>query len=238
MSLLITGEGRVGGGVTHNICMKLIITGLYAGRVQPMPGDGRPTAIFKTPVSGPMAIGREGLIGDAQADRRVHGGPDKALHHFPAETHARLAAQFPEAAASLGPGTLGENFSTFGVDESTVCIGDVFAVGTAKVQLCQPRQPCWKIEARHGVDGMTRAIADAGIAGWYYRVLETGEVALGDRFELIDRLPDAPTLTAFWALVHTHRPALAALEQLRDTPGLADNWHRKLDQRIDWLRKA
>jgi MOSC domain-containing protein YiiM len=216
--------------------MKLIITGLYAGQVQPMPGDGRPTAIFKTPVAGRMAIGREGLVGDAQADRRVHGGPDKALHHFPAETHARLAARFPDAAATLGPGALGENFSTLGADEATVCIGDVFAVGTAKVQLCQPRQPCWKIEARHGVDGMTRAIADDGIAGWYYRVIETGDVELGDAIELIDRAADAPTLAAFWALIHQHRPDLAALQRLRDTPGLAVNWLHKLDQRIAWLR--
>ena len=216
--------------------MKLIITGLYAGQVQPMPGDGRPTAIFKTPVAGRMAIGREGLVGDAQADRRVHGGPDKALHHFPAETHARLAARFQDAAATLGPGALGENFSTLGADEATVCIGDVFAVGTAKVQLCQPRQPCWKIEARHGVDGMTRAIADDGIAGWYYRVIETGDVELGDAIELIDRAADAPTLAAFWALIHQHRPDPAALQRLRDTPGLAVNWHHKLDQRIAWLR--
>lgn len=216
--------------------MKLIITGLYAGQVQPMPGDGRPTAIFKTPVAGRMAIGREGLVGDAQADRRVHGGPDKALHHFPAETHARLAARFPDAAATLGPGALGENFSTLGADEVTVCIGDVFAVGTAKVQLCQPRQPCWKIEARHGVDGMTRAIADDGIAGWYYRVIETGDVELGDAIELIDRAADAPTLAAFWALIHQHRPDLAALQRLRGTPGLAVNWQDKLDQRIAWLR--
>lgn len=217
--------------------MKLTITGLYAGRVLPMPGDGRPTAIFKMPVEGRMAIGPEGLAGDAQADRRVHGGPEKALHHFPAETHARLAAQFPEAAASLGPGALGENLSTSGADEATVCIGDVFAVGSARVQLCQPRQPCWKIEARHGVDGMTRAIADAGIAGWYYRVLETGDVALGDSIELIDRPAGAPTVAAFWAIVREHRPALDALDRLRRSPGLAGNWQRKLDERIDWLRR-
>lgn len=216
--------------------MKLIITGLYAGQVQPMPGDGRPTAIFKAPVDGRMAIGREGLVGDAQADRRVHGGPDKALHHFPAETHIRLAAMFPDAAATLGPGQLGENISALGADETTVCIGDVFALGRARVQLCQPRQPCWKIEARHGVDGMTRAIADAGIAGWYYRVIETGDVERGDAIELIDRTPDAPTLAAFWALIHEHRPDPAALERLRNTPGLAVNWHQKLDQRIAWLR--
>lgn len=218
--------------------MKLILSGLYAGRVVTMPGDSRTTAIFKTPVAGRVAVGHEGLDGDQQADRRVHGGPDKALHHFPAETHARLAARFPDAAATLGPGTLGENLSTVGADETTVCIGDVYALGTARVQLCQPRQPCWKIEARHGVEGMTRAIAEAGIAGWYYRVLEPGTVAVGDAIELLDRPPGAPTLAAFWALVHAHRPDPAALLALRHAPGLSPNWWDKLDQRIAWLRRV
>ncbi len=215
----------------------LTVDGLFAGSVQPMPGDGRPTAIFKRPVSGAMPIGMEGLAGDAQADRRVHGGPEKAIHHFPLETHARLAAMFPAAAATLGAGALGENISTVGITEAEACIGDVFALGTALVQLCQPRQPCWKIEARHGVEGMTRAIADAGIAGWYYRVLATGTVAVGDRFELIDRLSGAPTLARFWQIVHQHRPALVELEALCAAPGLASNWQRKLAERIAWLRR-
>lgn len=214
-----------------------IITGLYAGSVQAMPGDGRPTAIFKQPVPGPMAVGPEGLIGDSQADRRVHGGPEKAIHHFPLETHVRLAAMFPDAAATLVAGALGENISTVGLTEAEVCIGDVFALGTALVQLCQPRTPCWKIEARHGVDGMTRAIADAGIAGWYYRVLATGTVAVGDRYELVDRAAGAPTLVRFWQIVHEHRPPLGELEALRDAPGLASNWQRKLAERIAWLSR-
>ena len=213
------------------------ITGLYAGTVQPMPGDRRWTAIFKQPVIGRMAIGPEGLIGDAQADRRVHGGPDKALHHFPLETHARLAAMFPEAAGTLGAGALGENISTSGIDEHSACLGDVFALGQARVQLCQPRTPCWKIEARHGVEGMTRAIAEAGIAGWYYRVLAIGDVACGDRIELIDRQRDAVSLAEFWAVVQEHRPPIEALERLQAIPGLASGWQRKLAERIDWRRR-
>ena len=213
------------------------VSGLFAGSVRAMPGDGRPTAIFKQPVHGGMAIGPEGLAGDAQADRRVHGGPEKAVHHFPLETHARLATMFPDAAGTLGAGTLGENISTVGVTEAEVCIGDVFSLGTALVQLCQPRQPCWKIEARHGVDGMTRAIAEAGIAGWYYRVLAMGSVAVGDRFELVERQAGAPTLVCFWQLVHQHRPPLDELEALQAAPGLASNWQRKLAERIAWLRR-
>lgn len=216
--------------------MKLPITGLYAGRVQPMPGDGRPTALFKQPLPGRVRVGREGLEGDAQADRSVHGGPEKAIHHFPSETYARLAAAFPAAAATLRPGALGENIATTGPDEREVCIGDVYALGTARVQLCQPRTPCWKIEARHGVDGMTAYIAEHGCAGWYYRVLADGTVAAGDDWTLLERVPEAVTLAEFHETLRQHRPALAELERLRAAPGLASGWQRRLQQRIDWLR--
>ena len=216
--------------------MTLPITGVYAGPVQPMPGDGRPTAIFKHPVGGRVQIGEEGLIGDAQADRRVHGGPEKAVHHFPAETYLALAKAFPEAAATLVPGALGENISTAGMTEAEVCIGDVYALGTARVQLCQPRTPCWKIEARHGVEGMTNHIARHGIAGWYYRVLKPGEVAVGDYWTLLERPSDAITLAEFHATLNEHRPMLAALAHLRAAPGLASGWQARLQQRIDWLR--
>ena len=216
--------------------MKLTISGVFTGQVRAMPGDGRPTAIFKEPVIGRMRVGTEGLEADRQADRRVHGGPEKAVHHFPLETHARLAQEFPEAAPGLVAGAFGENISTAGADESTVCIGDVFRLGSARVQLCQPRTPCWKIEARHGVEGMTRHVAEAGIAGWYYRVLAVGEVGTGDDCELIERAAGAITLTEFWRIVNTHRPALDDLQRLRMAPGLAGNWQRKLGDRLDWLR--
>jgi len=213
------------------------LTGLYTGRVQPMPGDGRPTGIFKSPAVGPVEIGAEGLAGDVQADRRVHGGPEKAIHHFPSDTYARLAERFPEQAAQFGPGQIGENFSTHGFAERHVCIGDVFTIGTARLQLCQPRSPCWKINARFGVEeGITEFIAEQGIAGWYYRVLQPGTVQLGDTLRLIERPPGAPTLTAFWMLVNAHRPDPAALIALAEAPGLADGWRGRLLRRVEWLR--
>jgi len=217
--------------------MKLAILGLFVGKVQPMPGDGRLTAIFKQPLSGPVDIGVEGLHGDAQADRRFHGGPDKAVHHYPLENLQRLARQFPQIAGALVPGALGENISTAGADESAVCIGDVYALGSARLQLCQPRTPCWKIEARHGVDGMTRYIAEQGICGWYYRVLTPGRAAPGDSLELVARDAVPLSLRQFWDLVGTHRPPLDALTQLIDAPALAEGWRRRLQERRSWLLK-
>lgn len=217
--------------------MKIPLSGLFAGSVQPMPGDGRPTAIFKQPVAGRMRVTREGLVGDAQADRRVHGGPEKALHHFPVETYALLAAAFPDHAAAFVPGAIGENLSTAGLTEAGICIGDVFALGSARIQLAQPRTPCWKIDARFEADGITRHVADHGIAGWYYRVLDEGEVAVGDALEHVGRETGAVSLAEFWAIVRAHRPARAALLRLAALESLTPAWRSKLAERAEWLAR-
>ena len=113
------------------------------GRIRPLPPENKPTGIFKTEVVMPAWVGIEGLSGDAQADRCVHGGPDKALHQYPVAHYARLAAAFPEAKELLIPGSIGENLSVPGWDETTICIGDTFRLGDAVIQVSQPLC-CWK----------------------------------------------------------------------------------------------
>lgn len=218
--------------------MQTIIDAVFAGRVQPMPGDGRPTGIFKTPVEGIVSVGTLGLDIDAQADRRVHGGSEKAVHHYPARNLALLRERFPEIAAQLVPGCLGENLSTTAWDESDVCIGDVFRADTVLLQLSQPRSPCWKIDARHGVDGVTQFIAEQGIAGWYYRVLEPGRLKVGEGIALVERNTDPVSLREYWTLQATHRPDHDALRRVIDTPGLAPDKRARWQQRLDWLIRS
>lgn len=173
---------------------------LFTGGIRPLPPGNEPTGMFKRERAEALWLGIEGLAGDAQADRRVHGGPEKALHQYPAEHYARLAAAFPEAASLLVPGSLGENLSAPGWTETGVCIGDVFRLGDARIQVSQPRSPCWKIDRRFGAEGMMRLIADEGLTGWYFRVIKEGEVGPGCGFELLDRAEAAPTvLMAFRA---------------------------------------
>jgi MOSC domain len=137
--------------------VRTVIAGIYAAaEISSFPGNGAPTAIFKTPVHSRVQIGREGIVSDHQADRRVHGGPEKAVHHYAAINYSKLAARFPETAAAFVPGSIGENLSASGIDESSVAIGDIFALGSAQLQLCQPRSPCWKIDARYGVAGVAK----------------------------------------------------------------------------------
>ena len=211
------------------------IDALYAGQVALLAGDSRSSAIVKSAVAGRCRLTAEGLAGDTQADRRAHGGGGKALHQFPAEHYVRLAAAFP-VAQNLAPGGLGENISTHGLTEHEVCIGDIYHLGSACIQVSQPRTPCWKIDHRTACDGVAAFIAEYGLAGWYYRVLEAGEAGAGDRLEHLERPAEAVTLAEFWRVIHEPRPPIAALLRLAYASGLDPQWTAKLTQRAEWLR--
>lgn len=185
----------------------------------------------------PVWVGREGLAGDTQADRRVHGGPEKALHQYPVAHYAMLAAAFPEAGELLVPGALGENLSAPGWNEASIAIGDIFQFGDARIQVSQPRSPCWKIDHRFGVEGMAQHIAEQRITGWYFRVLEEGAVEPGAVFERIGRNPVPVTVAALLALWAGHRPDPERLIEISGTPGLTASWVTRLEDRAGRLRQ-
>ena len=209
---------------------------LFIGGIRPLPESGRPSGIYKQAVTTTLDLGAEGFVGDQQADRRVHGGPEKAVHLYPARHYARLAAHFPAAAGQLVPGSLGENISTVDLDENDVRVGDIWRLGGARLQVCQPRNPCWKIDERFAVDGMAAFIAEQRLTGWYWRVLQVGRVGPDDELQLDHPAMAASTLAAAMQLWQSHRPALADLEKLAATPGIAEHWQHKIEQRLGWLR--
>lgn len=210
---------------------------LFIGGISPLPRSGRPTGIYKHPLLTTAEIGPEGFLGDQQADRRVHGGPDKAIHLYPATHYARLARQFPSLTGQLIPGSLGENLSTPDLDENLVRIGDIWRLGSARLQVCQPRNPCWKIDQRFDQDGIAAFIAEHRLTGWYWRVLTPGHCQPGDTLDL-EQPAEAPwTLAEAMTLWQSHRPAPEHLDTLANLPGLADNWRHKIIQRADWLRQ-
>ena len=218
--------------------VRTVITGIYAAaEISSFPGNGAPTGIFKTPVHSRVQIGREGIVGDHQADRRVHGGPEKAVHHYAAINYSKLSARFPETAAAFVPGSIGENLSALGIDESSVAIGDTFALGSAQLQLCQPRSPCWKIDARYGVAGVAKYISDCCYQGWYYRVLEAGEADVGDELILLERNRDPVFIKEFWTGWRERPPDVDKLGRFLVTPGLAPVWQRYLTERLTFLRE-
>ena len=168
--------------------------------------------------------------------RQVHGGPDKALHHFPAEHYASLRARFPQLDDSATAGQLGENLSTRDVTEDMICIGDVFGCGELRIQVTQPRRPCWKINQRLGVKGAAAHVRQAGITGWYYRVTHVGELGPGAVLTLCERTHSAPTVAEFQKLTTERRPSLSRLSTLAELRQLPETLRRKLRQRVEWLK--
>lgn len=192
-------------------------------------GESWTTGFFKQPVDGPAWLGRTNLAGDGQGDTRNHGGPDKAVlcyaaAHYPA-WRAELA--FP----ALPHGAFGENFTILGLDETAVCLGDVYTIGSARVQVSQPRQPCWKIAARWRMKDLTARVERNGRTGWYLRVLEEGEVTPGDPVLLEERLhPEWSVARATGVL--RNRSDLAGAATLAALPPLAESLRTGLATRL------
>lgn len=206
--------------------MQTPILAVLVGKVRAFRGENEPSAIGKQPVEHAVAVGALGLAGDEQADRAVHGGIDKAIHHYPADHYAGWRQQLGDVPLLDTPGAFGENISTTGLDETNVFLGDRFRLGTALVEVSQARQPCWKLDHRFGTKGVMAQVVKTRRTGWYYRVLETGEVRAGDTLELVERpYPDWPLASLFGLLIGGEakdRPA--DLRALRDVPVLAETW--------------
>lgn len=163
------------------------ILSVQVGRVGALGPRAMRSAFIKTPCEGPVAVGRLGLAGDMQGNPRVHGGPDKAVYVYPFERYALWQERFALLAPMFAPGGLGENLTTTGIDEETVCVDDIFAVGTARLQVSEPRIPCRTIAARFGDDRVGTTMRDTGWRGFYCRVLTEGLVRAGDAMTLIER---------------------------------------------------
>ncbi|MGH6694272.1 MOSC domain-containing protein [Sphingopyxis sp.] len=206
--------------------MNAEILAVLLGNVRPFRGDDEPSAIGKLPVADVVAVGAMGLVGDEQADRTVHGGIDKAIHHYPADHYDWWRGYLGEMPLLDAPGAFGENISTAGLDERNVFLGDRFRLGTALVEVTQARQPCWKLDHRFGARGVMAQVVKTRRTGWYYRVLETGQVQAGDTLDLVERpYPEWPLSSLFGLLIGGEakdRPA--DLRALRDVPILAETW--------------
>lgn len=206
--------------------MKTEILAVLLGQVRPFRGDEEPSAIGKLPVADMVAVGAMGLAGDEQADRTVHGGIDKAIHHYPADHYDWWRGYLGDAPLLDAPGAFGENISTSGLDEQNVFLGDRFRLGTALVEVTQARQPCWKLDHRFQAKGVMAQVVKTRRTGWYYRVLEPGHVRAGDTLGLVERpWPEWPLASLFALLIGGEaKDRLADLRALRDVPVLAETW--------------
>ena len=212
------------------------IIGLYAGTVRALPPEGKPTGIYKSLVS-QATIETEGLLGDHQADRAVHGGPEQAVHQYAQASYAAIVAEFPALADTAVPGSIGENVSAADMTEGTVYIGDTYQLGTVQLQVSQPRSPCWKINHRFDEPRLARFIADKRLNGWYYRVVKTGKVELGMEMTLLNRPSSAVSVDVFLAVMRQSRPSLREVERLQNCEGLSPEWQQRLAKKRSFLTK-
>lgn len=214
------------------------------GRAAPFGPQGQPSAMAKRPIAGRVKVTTLGLEGDEQADRRNHGGVDKAVHHYPFDHYAAWRTELPECAGLLGAyGAFGENLATLGLGEENVCVGDLFRAGSALLQVSQARQPCWKLDVRFAVSGMARRVQDSRRTGWYYRVVEPGELEPGDTLALVERPHADWSLDRLLAVLYRDCLDVAALAAIAALPSLAPGWRELAAKRLesgqveDWSRR-
>lgn len=213
--------------------MPVTITTLLTGTVTPLGTAGAVSAIDKQPTTARERVVFTGLVNDRQADRKHHGGHDKALHHYPGEHYPWwLATLGTKAAGVCRAGGFGENLSTIGMDETTVCLGDVYRVGATVLQVSQARQPCWKLNLRFGHPEMARLLQETLRTGWYYRVLEEGWLQAGDAITLLERpYPDWPLARLLGVLYHDGLNR-SLLEEMANLAPLAESWKELVHKRL------
>lgn len=206
---------------------------VLVGALAPLGPDGIMSGIAKTITAGPWRITPDGLEGDAQGDRKHHGGTEKALHHYPREHYAAWATEIGPHPLLSAPGAFGENLSTTGWIEGNVCIGDVVRFGPVLLQVSQGRQPCFRLNRRFSRDDMAVLVQRTGRTGWYYRVLEAGIVEAGTALTVVDRpQPDWP-LARLLHLLYRDTRNRDALAQAVDVAELADGWRALFRRRLE-----
>jgi len=204
-----------------------VLTGRAADYFRP----GSRSAIDKRPVADVVHVGINGIVGDEQGDLRVHGGPDKAIHHYPFDHYAAWCADLGEHPLLVQPGAFGENLSTTGVTEADICVGDRLRVGNVVLEVSQLRQPCWKLNDRFNTRDMARRVQHTGRTGWYYRAPEGGTLRAGDTLEWLERpCPQWPLVRVLDVLYRNmlNGDALAEMLALPLTP----SWRKLVEGRL------
>jgi MOSC domain-containing protein YiiM len=213
--------------------MKLISVNVGLPRLLSLQGQTFKTGIFKKPVTGRIMLRRTNLEGDRQADLSVHGGPDKAVYAYPSEHYEFWKEKLP--GHDFKWGALGENFTTEGLLETKVSVGDRYSVGSAVVKVTTPRLPCFKLAAKFQPDDIIDDFITSGFCGFYFSVVEEGEVSAGDQVRFLGG--ETPTLTILEAY-RLYLPVLydeKLLERATRVQSLPESWRERFQAKLDAL---
>lgn len=211
--------------------MKIISLNVGRPRLVMWRGETVSTGIYKEPVEGRVKLRTLNLDGDRQADLTVHGGPTKAVYAYPAEHYEFWRTELPEM--QLPWGMFGENFTTEGLEESLVYIGDRFRAGTAEVMVTEPRMPCYKLAVKFGRSDILKRFLASGRTGFYLSVTKEGEVGRGDRMELIERDEHRVTVAEITRLYAHDKTDVEAMRRAIEVEALPASWRDYFQQRIE-----
>lgn len=210
------------------------VISLHLGKVHGIVSAGGPewwdkdwhTGFYKSATDQPCWLGYEGFRGDEQADRRFHGGPEKAVCVYPVEHYDywREHLGIPD----LPHGAFGENLTVSGLEEPGLSIGDIFSLGAARVQVSQPRQPCWKLARRWRVKDLAAQVERNGFTGYYFRVMHHGWVRSGDSLRLEERPFPEWTIQRCNEIMHHRADNFGEARALAECPLLSSSWKDSL----------
>jgi len=189
------------------------------------------SSFFKSPVAGPVYVGKTNIAGDAQADLVHHGGVDKAILAYSADHYPQWHEELQ--ISDLPYGAFGENLSIAGLAEDGVCIGDVWEMGDVRVEVSQPRQPCWKLARHWRIKNLAAQVEQNGRTGWYFRVLAEGTIAAGQPIVLRQRRHPEWTVARANDLMHRRKHDRVLAAELAGLPELSASWQKTLRQRAE-----
>lgn len=210
--------------------MKLVSLNVARPRLTVYKGTTINTGIFKKPVAGRVALRTLNLDGDQQADLSVHGGPHKAVYAYPAEHYEYWRRQLPDM--DLPWSMFGENFTTEGLTEENVQVGDRFRIGSSIVMIRQPRVPCYKLAAKFQRDDILQRFLRSGHSGFYFSVEQEGGVEVGDSFQLISREANAITIAEMNLLFVKEKYDRDLLQKAIATAALPGDWREYFIPRL------
>lgn len=218
------------------------LTNIYCGKVAQR--YGLETAIDKQPVQGALYLSPEGLAGDECGDKIHHGGVERALHQYPAEHYAYWQRKYPGNSeeniaeikleqVSWQAGGMGENLSSLGMTEETVCLGDRYQWGEAIIEVSQPRSPCFQLNKRWGVENFSVDMQDVSRCGWLYRVIKPGMVSVAEPLQLINQVDNVMTIKAVCDVYFNDPLNKEGLLQLKQQSRLSATWMDKVVHRLE-----
>jgi MOSC domain-containing protein YiiM len=215
--------------------MRLVSLNVGLPRLLAWKGASFKTGIFKKPVNGRSMLRETNLDGDRQADLTVHGGANKAVYAYSSEHYKYWRHELPTE--ELPWGSFGENFTTEGLRESGVCMGDQYRIGSAVVKVTTPRLPCFKLAAKFQREDMIKRFLQSGFSGFYFSVVEEGEVGAGDEFQFLTGEIPSLTIAEFNHLYTSPAPELELLKRAVEVKSLPESWRERFYARMEVVRE-